>query len=841
MQVNKHDYMFCLLVLTCIASSSSLIEEYPEDIDADYTLECENLGSFTVSVGFPGGIEQCNLYLDTPGLAIISAGGENEVHFYSVTGSYWFDWDVDPDNEYPYGVACAPSHLYVNDESGNNDRAANMYRSSYNTNWEETNNPANDDGRGMSYDDVTGRIFEADDPYRVMHFLPGSSSGAYFDMSSYVSGDFIAGVATCDADEVFPDIGISGTAVVVCMRGNDDLWLFVRRTTGTWTFIDSCDMPSISQEYNQGITYQEETGYFYLANNSSGTTRVYKLDLSVEVPSNPPEIDRVNPSSSSVSIESGESINFQVSATDADGDLNFFEWYLDGTFMVNHSASGYSDSDEWSHAFSSPGSYHVDAFIYDDELNADSTYWNISVDANDPPTIVRVSPSQQNVTIAQGTTVEFVAEATDLEGALNFFEWYIDDDFQCNHPTSGTTAQDTWEQTFNCVDDMAISCYIYDDALNEDFVIWDITVEPLDLYPEYFDDFIYSSTGEMSSSICCWAFAEGTGGPGSGTWTEGLVMLLEDPDDSEDKIATLNATCDGYPPTIFKSGFYTPFSFMYGTYAARVFLRDEPYNSGPDGDVILETFYLSSPYIEYDPLFCEYDFEYLPNSWSLNGDPEMDLVSWEMAPAQGGDRIYNVINESFAGWHILVIHIDADSVRYSIDGEQLWSSGGKYQPESLMSMWFNIWYDETLFLPDNRYYRHDIDWVYHVEDELIDVDLIQGIVDYYSDTSVERINDFATPIVEMEEQTIPRSLFHGIFPNPTHGFLAISFELSFLSSVNISLYDLYGRKVDEIWNAESVEGITTISWNASSVPSGMYFVKFQSDQLVATERVVIID
>ena len=69
--------------------------------------------------------------------------------------------------------------------------------------------------------------------------------------------------------------------------------------------------------------------------------------------------------------------------------------------------------------------------------------------------------------------------------------------------------------------------------------------------------------------------------------------------------------------------------YFEGTYAARVRFTDQPVE-GPDGDVVVQTFYAVSPLrFDFDPEYSELDWEYLPNGgW---GDTKTRLygVTWQ--------------------------------------------------------------------------------------------------------------------------------------------------------------------------------------------------------------------
>jgi|TARA_Y100000034_G_scaffold4198_3_gene4947 endonuclease/exonuclease/phosphatase family metal-dependent hydrolase len=74
------------------------------------------------------------------------------------------------------------------------------------------------------------------------------------------------------------------------------------------------------------------------------------------------------------------------------------------------------------------------------------------------------------------------------------------------------------------------------------------------------------------------------------------------------------------------------------------------------------------------------------------------------------------------------------------------------------------------------------------------------------------------------------------FPNPFNGTTVISFDLSTAALVQLSIYDLAGRKVDLLLIGELASGYHSTVWNAAKLPSGIYLYQLTagSRQLVAS-------
>ena len=61
------------------------------------------------------------------------------------------------------------------------------------------------------------------------------------------------------------------------------------------------------------------------------------------------------------------------------------------------------------------------------------------------------------------------------------------------------------------------------------------------------------------------------------------------------------------------------------------------------------------------------------------------------------------------------------------------------------------------------------------------------------------------------------------YPNPFNPTTTITFSLLQGGMTNISIYDISGRKVENLLGRRLVSGKHSIKYDASSLPSGMYF------------------
>lgn len=229
-----------------------------------------------------------------------------------------------------------------------------------------------------------------------------------------------------------------------------------------------------------------------------------------------------------------------------------------------------------------------------------------------------------------------------------------------------------------------------------------------------FDDFTYASVDDLSKNG--WIIRTEVGWPGvpGATWGKERFSL-------HDGVLRMTSTTDGTKTT--QSQICHQRKYFEGTYAARVRFTDQPV-SGPDGDQIVETFYMISPQkAPMDLDYSELDFEYLPNGgWGKEG-PTMFATTWETFQLEPWIAV-NTSNSkarTHEGWRTLVLQVSGGRGRYYVDGELLANHGEKYYPEVPMSINFNLWFveDGLAKSPELRNWVEDIDWVFHQADSVL--------------------------------------------------------------------------------------------------------------------------
>jgi hypothetical protein len=78
------------------------------------------------------------------------------------------------------------------------------------------------------------------------------------------------------------------------------------------------------------------------------------------------------------------------------------------------------------------------------------------------------------------------------------------------------------------------------------------------------------------------------------------------------------------------------------------------------------------------------------------------------------------------------------------------------------------------------------------------------------------------------------------YPNPFNPATTISFDVPQKSFVSLKLFDALGREVAILASEELPAGAYARHWNASSMPSGIYFYRLQASGFTATKKLVLL-
>lgn len=123
-------------------------------------------------------------------------------------------------------------------------------------------------------------------------------------------------------------------------------------------------------------------------------------------------------------------------------------------------------------------------------------------------------------------------------------------------------------------------------------------------------------------------------------------------------------------------------------------------------------------------------------------------------------------------------------------------------------------------------------------DSLSSPKIVYAYVDVPANTQVEATIQTDTIVTSIQNNIPTTPFLLNLYPNPFNPKLAISYELSAYSQLTISVYDLQGRMIDTLYSGAQNPGNFELSWDASSQPSGIYFINATINDGSGIERFV---
>ena len=138
---------------------------------------------------------------------------------------------------------------------------------------------------------------------------------------------------------------------------------------------------------------------------------------------------RVSPRLSRVSLEAGDSQTFTARARDGDNSISAYAWSVDGQEIDSGPLARTGDvTRSFTHTFPDDGTYTVLVTFTNSVGATVSTSWTVGVIPpvqNNGPSVERVSPTSQSLTLTTGQKRTFTARAIDPDNKLKRYEWFV--------------------------------------------------------------------------------------------------------------------------------------------------------------------------------------------------------------------------------------------------------------------------------------------------------------------------------------------------------------------------------------------------------------------------------
>ena len=95
-------------------------------------------------------------------------------------------------------------------------------------------------------------------------------------------------------------------------------------------------------------------------------------------------------------------------------------------------------------------------------------------------------------------------------------------------------------------------------------------------------------------------------------------------------------------------------------------------------------------------------------------------------------------------------------------------------------------------------------------------------------------------MVVLNESIVNDFSIGNAFPNPFNPSTTIELELNKESFVSINVYNVAGQLVDKVFAGDLGSSSHTITWNANSYSSGVYFMSVQINDHIETKKLMLV-
>jgi len=249
-------------------------------------------------------------------------------------------------------------------------------------------------------------------------------------------------------------------------------------------------------------------------------------------------------------------------------------------------------------------------------------------------------------------------------------------------------------------------------------------------------------------------------------------------------------------------------------------------------------FDLAKEEVELDYMVWNMNIEATP----VNGDARGDIIKLGLSDIASNDIVNGEDTEdipvmTMANSYLDLYMKDANGIRLwkntkemiSPDQGQAWSING-YSANSLSDVQLEWTMDEL----DAAY-----DITMFVNGEAIDMRAETSIV-----VSTEALNNITVIVgndpLASDLATPAKFALNDAYPNPFNPVTSMQLALDADGYTSVKVFNLMGQIVDVLYEGMLQAGYHQVSWNADVVPSGVYLVKVEQGDKIATQKVMLM-
>ena len=92
-----------------------------------------------------------------------------------------------------------------------------------------------------------------------------------------------------------------------------------------------------------------------------------------------------------------------------------------------------------------------------------------------------------------------------------------------------------------------------------------------------------------------------------------------------------------------------------------------------------------------------------------------------------------------------------------------------------------------------------------------------------------------------DEKTLPTEFaLEQNYPNPFNPTTTFRYSIPTQSKVVVKVYDILGKEIATLMDEEKSVGTYEITWNATNLPSGVYFYQLKAGNFIETKKMILL-
>jgi photosystem II stability/assembly factor-like uncharacterized protein len=202
--------------------------------------------------------------------------------------------------------------------------------------------------------------------------------------------------------------------------------------------------------------------------------------------------------------------------------------------------------------------------------------------------------------------------------------------------------------------------------------------------------------------------------------------------------------------------------------------------------------------------------------WTSDGGLSWNVV--QNSPPTPGSSLHGLwFNDANNGWCIGGVNAGL-TIQRTVDGGQTWV---KQQLPSTLSSVKGLYYleDVTFVSPTEGWIVGDVGTILKTTNA---GDPATGIANDGGDASVSKFQ------------------LNQNYPNPFNPSTTINYSLPRTANVSLRIFNALGQELASIVNERKEAGQYQAAWNASNVPSGIYFYRLQAGEFLDTKKMLLL-